>query len=83
MQSSDCTLFSGGAKGAEEEFGVQAEKSGVEEVCFTFDGHSTNRKRGVHFLTNEELVKGEVSLPALHSLRNTHRAYDLLSDHQK
>ena len=32
MKSSDCTLFSGGAKGAEEEFGVQAEKNGVEEV---------------------------------------------------
>ena len=70
MKSSDCTLFSGGAKGAEEEFGVQAEKNGVEEVCFTFDGHSTNRKRGVHFLTNEELIKGEVSLAYVSKLMN-------------
>ena len=52
MKSSDCTLFSGGAKGAEEEFGVQAEKNGVEEVCFTFDGHSTNRKRGCLLYTS-------------------------------
>ena len=70
MKSSDCTLFSGGAKGAEKEFGVQAEKNGVEEVCFTFDGHSTNRKRGVHFLTNEELIKGEVSLAYVSKLMN-------------
>ncbi len=70
MKSSDCTLFSGGAKGAEEEFGVQAEKNGVEEVCFTFDDHSTNRKRGVHFLTNEELIKGEVSLAYVSKLMN-------------
>jgi len=70
MKSSDCTLFSGGAKGAEEEFGAQAEKSGVEEVCFTFAGHSTNRKRGVHFLTTEELIKGEVSLAYVSKLMN-------------
>ena len=61
MKSSDCTLFSGGAKGAEQEFGVQAEKNGSEEVCFPFEGHPTNRNRGVHFLTNEELIKGESS----------------------
>ena len=70
MKSIDCTLFSGGATGAEEEFGVQAEKNRVEEVCFTFDGHSTNRKRGVHFLTNEELKKGEVSLAYVSKLMN-------------
>ena len=37
MKPQDCTLFSGGAKGAEAEFGAQAEKVGVEEVNFTFD----------------------------------------------
>jgi hypothetical protein len=75
MKSSDCTLFSGGAKGAEEEFGVQAEKNGIEEVCFTFDGHLTNRKRGVRFLTNEELIKGEVSLAYVSKLMNRSYAH--------
>ena len=70
MKSSDCTLFSGGAKGAEEEFGIQAEKAGVEEVSFTFEEHSTKRKRGLHFLTNEELKKGEVSLAYVSKLMN-------------
>ena len=70
MKSSDCTLFSGGAKGAEEEFGIQAEKAGIEEVSFTFEGHYTKRKRGLHFLTNEELKKGEVSLAYISKLMN-------------
>ena len=70
MKSSDCTLFSGGAKGAEEEFGVQAEKAGVEEVSFTFEGHSSKRKRGMHFLTNHELKKGEISLAYVSKLMN-------------
>ena len=70
MKSSDCTLFSGGAKGAEEEFGVQAEKAGVEEVSFTFEGHSVKRKRGLHFLTNKELKSGEVSLAYISKLMN-------------
>jgi len=70
VKSSDCTLFSGGAKGAEEEFGIQAEKNGIEEVSFTFEGHSVKRKRGLHFLTNEELKKGEVSLTYVAKLMN-------------
>ncbi len=36
---SDYTLFSGGHKGAEAEFGKQAEKHGVNEVNFSFEGH--------------------------------------------
>ena len=38
MKSNDCTLFSGGAKGAEEEFGVQAKKFGVH----IWDGYFNN-----------------------------------------
>ena len=70
MKPSDYTLFSGGAKGAEEEFGFQAEKNGVEEVCFTFEGHLVKRKRGLHFLTNDELKRGEVSLAYVSKLMN-------------
>ncbi|MDP6737277.1 MAG: hypothetical protein QF732_12405, partial [Nitrospinaceae bacterium] len=70
MKPQDCTLFSGGAKGAEAEFGAQAEKMEVEEVNFTFDGHRTKRKRGVRFLTGEELIQGDVSLSYVSKLMN-------------
>ena len=39
MKPADCILFSGGARGAEAEFGACAERHGIEEVNFTFDGH--------------------------------------------
>jgi hypothetical protein len=46
LRPSDCILFSGGAAGAEAEFGAAAERYGVEEVNFTFDGHHIARQRG-------------------------------------
>ena len=39
-----------------------AEKLGVQEVNFTFNGHIIYRTRGVRVLTSEELLKGDVSL---------------------
>jgi hypothetical protein len=62
MKSSDCILFSGGAPGAEAGFGACAERHGVEEVNFTFDGHKIDRHRGVRVLNHEELLMGDVSL---------------------
>lgn len=62
MNSRDCILFSGGASGAEAEFGACAERHGVEEVNFTFDGHRIDRHRGVRVLNHEELQAGDVSL---------------------
>ena len=56
------TLFSGGAQGAEAEFGRQAELHGVQEVNFTFEGHRIERTRGIRVLTQEELAKKDVSL---------------------
>jgi len=47
MKPGDCILFSGGATGAESAFGACAERHGVEEVNFTFDGHTISRTRGV------------------------------------
>tara|TARA_B100000686_G_C16794370_1_gene981200 strand:- start:2279 stop:2830 length:552 start_codon:yes stop_codon:yes gene_type:complete len=64
------TLFSGGAKGSETEFGIQAETHGLEEVHFTFDGHPIRRKRGVRFLTQEELAQGDVSLSYISKIMN-------------
>src|ERR1044072_2306642 len=62
MESGDCILFSGGAQGAEAEFGACAERHGIEEVNFTFDGHKIVRQRGVRVLNHEELQNGDVSL---------------------
>jgi hypothetical protein len=62
MNAPDCILFSGGAPGAEAEFGMCAERHGVEEVNFTFDGHKLARHRGVRVLNHEELQAGDVSL---------------------
>ncbi len=55
-------LYGGGAKGAEYEFGVQAEAHGVEEIHFTFEGNEIARTRGVRVLSREELRNGDVSL---------------------
>ena len=62
MKASDCILFSGGAPGAEAWFGECAERHGIEEVNFTFDGHKIERHRGVRVLNHEELLAGDVSL---------------------
>ena len=62
MKPADCILFSGGAPGAEAYFGACAERHGVEEVNFTFEGHRIERHRGVRVLNHEELLAGDVSL---------------------
>ena len=73
MKPADCILFSGGAAGAEAEFGACAERHGVEEVNFTFDGHPIARQRGVRVLNHEELLAGDVSLAYVSRLM--HRRY--------
>ncbi|MBL8141241.1 MAG: hypothetical protein JNM38_09045 [Acidobacteria bacterium] len=70
MQRSDFILFSGGAPGAEAEFGAVAERHGIEEVNFTFEGHSHVRQRGLRFLNHEELLMGDVSLEYISKLLN-------------
>ena len=70
MKSAECILFSGGARGAEGAFGTHAERLGIEEVNFTFEGHSIVRERGVRVLNHEELEKGDVSLTYISKLLN-------------
>jgi hypothetical protein len=70
MRPSDSILFSGGAPGAEAEFGACAERHGVEEVNFTFEGHKIVRHRGVRVLNHEELQAGDVSLEYVSRLMN-------------
>lgn len=70
MKHQDCILFSGGVKGAEAQFGAEAEKHGIEEVNFTFEGHTAVRQRGLRFLNHEELQVGDVSLTYVSKLMN-------------
>jgi hypothetical protein len=66
----DVILFSGGAQGAEAEFGACAERFGIEEVNFSFEGHKPVRTRGLRVLNHEELYTGEVSLAYVSRLMN-------------
>ncbi|HEY2774887.1 MAG TPA: hypothetical protein VGK20_12650 [Candidatus Binatia bacterium] len=73
LSKEECTLYSGAAQGTEAEFGAAAERHGVEEVNFTFHGHSDARTRGLHVLTHAELKRGDVSLSYVSKLM--HRSY--------
>jgi len=73
MNKTDYILFSGAAPGAEAEFGACAERHGVEEVNFTFEGHTEARRRGIRVLNHEELQAGDVSLEYVSKLM--HRRY--------
>ncbi|MPY89336.1 MAG: hypothetical protein GEU99_15595 [Luteitalea sp.] len=66
----DYILFSGGAPGAEAEFGANAERWRLDEVNFGFEGHSVARTRGMRILTHEELQAGDVSLEYISRLMN-------------
>ena len=79
MDKSDAILFSGGAPGAEAEFGACAERFGIEEVNFTFEGHKIGRHRGVRVLNHEELQSGDVSLEYVSKLMNRRAGTRVLS----
>jgi hypothetical protein len=70
MNRDDCVLYSGAAGGAEAAFGSAAEKWGIEEVNFTFEGHPDARSRGIRVLTHRELAQGDVSLAYVSRLMN-------------
>jgi len=72
MKASECVLYSGGLRGAEAAFGAAAERAGVEEVNFTFDGHQIERTRGVRTLSHAELKQGDVSLAYVSKLMHRH-----------
>ncbi len=68
MDCSQITIYSGGHRGAEAEFGKTAERWGIQEVNFSFEDHAIERERGVYILSADELDKGDVSM-AIVSLR--------------
>lgn len=73
MEREDCILFSGAAQGTEAAFGAAAERHGIAEVHFTFEGHSDARQRGLRVLTPPELRQGDVNLAYVGRLM--HRRY--------
>ena len=72
MNPNECVLYSGGLRGAEATFGALAERYGIEEVNFTFEGHQIERTRGVRTLSHGELKQGEVSLAYVGKLLHRH-----------
>ncbi len=73
LTPSACTLYSGGAAGAEAWFGEQAARYGVHEVSFTFEGHKQAREVGAKLLSMQELEAGDVSL--VYVSRRLNRSY--------
>ena len=67
------TLLSGGADGAEETFGICAERWGLREENYSFEGHQVARSRGLRLLTDAELRDGDVSLAYVSA--TMHRTY--------
>ncbi|MCG6878953.1 MAG: hypothetical protein LJE96_07390 [Deltaproteobacteria bacterium] len=65
---SKITLYSGGHKGAESEFGKLAEAWNIKEVNISFEGHDAERIRGVQILSREELEKGDISMEIVSKL---------------
>ena len=70
LDPKDCILYSGGTNGTETFFGEQAEKYGMQEVNFSFEGHKCVRTRGNRILTSEELALKDVSLTYVSRLMN-------------
>ena len=59
---SKITLYSGGHRGTEAEFGKLAEAWQMNEVNLSFEGHEADRTRGIRILNREELQKGDISM---------------------
>lgn len=59
---SQFTLYSGGHRGTETEFGKLAERWGINEVNFAFEGHRGERARGLKVLDTAELARGDISM---------------------
>jgi len=58
----NCTLYSGGMKGAETAFGEAAEKWNIKEVNFCYKDQKTNRQKNTVVLSDEDLKRGDISM---------------------
>ena len=62
LKAKDCTLYGGGHVGAENYFGECAERWGMKEVTYSFEGHFVKREKNVVILDQNELKRGDVSM---------------------
>ena len=62
MDLSKYTLYSSGLKGAEATFGEAAEKMGIKEVVYSFEGHKLTRDQNVVVLGKDQLERGDISM---------------------
>ena len=62
MNKRNCTLYSSGLKGTEGTFGETAEKMGINEVIYSFEGQKLARDKNVTILSQAELVRGDISM---------------------
>ena len=81
MSAAGVTLVSGGAAGAEAEFGTCAEGWGLAERTLSFAGRRLKRRRGLVELSEDELLRGDVSRTWLTARMN--RNYDPSARFQK
>lgn len=70
MKGEQCTLYHGGLKGAETLFGENAEQYGVKEVIFSFEGHRLNRDKKPVILSEEDLLRGDISMEIASRMMN-------------
>ncbi|MFH1217605.1 MAG: hypothetical protein V1706_14005 [Pseudomonadota bacterium] len=70
VEKTKCTLYSGGLKGAETAFGEAAEKWGLQEVTLSYEGNVPTRDKNVVILSEEELVRGDISMELASKMMN-------------
>jgi hypothetical protein len=70
MDSTKCTLYSSGLKGAEETFGEAAEKRNINEVVYSFEGHKLSRDKNTVILSQEDLERGDISMELASRMMN-------------
>ena len=73
MKPEECTLYHSGLKGAEACFGENAEKWGVQEIVYTYEGHTPDRAKNLVVLSEEELKRGDISMELVSKMM--HRNY--------
>lgn len=81
LPPSQYTLLSGACRGAEEMFGAQAEKYGMQEINFSFAGRSVMRTRGLVELSDTELKQGGVNASYVEA--QMHRSFSKTPQFQK
>jgi len=62
MTNTHYKMYSGGLRGTEEAFGQCAEKYGISEINFSFEGHALARDKNRHELSDAELKRGDISM---------------------